>query len=188
MNQALDVYESDDRVMSISGFGLKVKKPKGYDSDVYMFGRSSSWGWATWSDRWNTIDWDIKDWEQFKNSKQDIRRFLKSGGSDMFSMLETCMKGGDMWDIRFCYNMFRQNRFSIVPFLSKVENIGFGGLATHCKTVHYNRFKYTLDNTSNHLFYMPTAIQPNSKIIKSRLKYQSFSLRLYSKIRNILKI
>lgn len=188
MNQALDMYADNDKVMSISGFGLDVYKPKEYESDVYLFGRSTSWGWATWKDRWNSIDWEIKDWEEFKSDKRAIREFKKRGGSDMFSMLKTCMDGGGMWDIRFCYNMFKQNRFSIIPFSSKVENIGFNDLATHCKTVKYNRFKYTLDTSLKRKFIMPADLQLDNKIIKSRLKYQSLLIRLYSKIRNILNI
>lgn len=188
MNQALNTYENNMQVMSISGFGLKVIKPTGYYADVYLFGRSTSWGWATWKDRWDSVDWEIKDWEEFKRNRKEIRQFKQRGGSDMFSMLKSCMEGGGMWDIRFCYNMFKQNRYSIIPFLSKVENIGFNELATHCKTIKYNRFRYIVDNETKTSFNMPSDIVPNPIIIKSRLKYQSFYLRLYSKIRNLLKI
>lgn len=45
MNKALDVYESNKIVMSISGFSVIVKNPSTYNSDVYLFGRSASWGW-----------------------------------------------------------------------------------------------------------------------------------------------
>lgn len=188
MNQALSTYESDEKVMSISGFGLEVLTPRDYIADVYLFGRSTSWGWATWKDRWDSVDWNIRDWNQFKTDKKAIQRFKETGGSDMFSMLESCMEGGGMWDIRFCYNMFKQNRYSVIPFLSKVENVGFNELATHCKTVKYNRFKYILDTTENRTFNMPVNLQLNQTIVKSRLKYQSLTLRIYSKIRNLLNI
>lgn len=188
MNQSLDFFEKDTRIMSISGFGLKVKKPKSYYDDVYMFGRSTSWGWATWKNRWNNIDWEIKDWKEFSKNKKAIKEFKKRGGSDMFNMLRTCLAGGGMWDIRFCYNMFRTDTYSIIPFESLVENIGFNDLATHCKSVTYNRFKYTLDDGSRILFRMSKDIQPNTTIINSRLKYQSLKSRIYSKIRNILHI
>lgn len=119
MNQALKTYESNKKVMSVSGFGLEVLKPKDYIADVYLFGRSTSWGWATWKDRWDSVDWNISDWNQFKTDKKEIQRFKETGGSDMFSMLESCMDGGGMWDIRFCYNMFKQNRYSVIPFYLK---------------------------------------------------------------------
>lgn len=188
MNQALKTYESNKKVMSVSGFGLEVLKPKDYIADVYLFGRSTSWGWATWKDRWDSVDWNISDWNQFKTDKKEIQRFKETGGSDMFSMLESCMDGGGMWDIRFCYNMFKQNRNSVIPFLSKVENVGFNELATHCKTVKYNRFKYILDTTKKRTFNMPDNLRLNQTIVKSRLKYQSLALRIYSKIRNLLNI
>lgn len=57
MNQALDFYENDNKIISICGYGLKIKRPRGYVGDVYLLGRSSSWGWATWKDRWEQIDW-----------------------------------------------------------------------------------------------------------------------------------
>lgn len=188
MNQVLDFYETDNRIMSVSGFGLNVKKPTDYIDDVYMFGRSTSWGWATWKDRWNAIDWNISDWNEFSKNKKAIREFKKRGGSDMYVMLKKCLSGGGMWDIRFCYHMFKANTYSIVPFKSLTENIGFNDLATHCKTVTYNRFKYILDDGEKTSFLMSKDIEPNSIIISSRLKYQSIKLRIYSKIRNILHI
>lgn len=188
MNHALDFFEKDTRIMSISGFGLKVKKPKYYNDDVYMFGRSTSWGWATWKNRWNNIDWDIKDWKEFSKNRKAIKKFKQRGGSDMFKMLKTCLAGGGMWDIRFCYNMFKTDTYSIIPFNSLVENIGFNDLGTHCKSVTYNRFKYTLDDGNKTLFSMSEDIQPNATIINSRLKYQSLKYRIYSKIRNILHL
>jgi len=48
MNTNLDFYEKDSRIISVCGYGLKIKKPKHYKEDVYLYGRSSSWGWATW--------------------------------------------------------------------------------------------------------------------------------------------
>lgn len=84
--------------------------------------------------------------------------------------------------------MFKQNRYSVIPFLSKVENVGFNELATHCKTVKYNRFKYILDTTKKRTFNMPDNLRLNQTIVKSRLKYQSLALRIYSKIRNLLNI
>ena len=62
MNQGLDRYVQDKNVWSISGFSCKVKVPKGYDADAYFCPRSTSWGWATWKDRWMKCDWELKDW------------------------------------------------------------------------------------------------------------------------------
>lgn len=185
MNKALDVYESNKTVMSISGFSMVVKKPSTYDSDVYLFGRSASWGWATWVDRWSEIDWEIRDWNSFRHNLREIRAFNKRGGSDMFKMLSQCMNGGNMWDIRFCYNMYKKKKYSVVPFISKTKNIGFNDLAEHCKPIKYNRLKSNFDYSDITEFVLPYDIEPNKTIIKSRLLYQSYLMRLYSKIRNL---
>ena len=92
MNQALDFYENDNKIISICGYGLKIKRPRGYVGDVYLLGRSSSWGWATWKDRWEQIDWDIQDWNEFSSNKQ-MRRAFNKNGSDMYSMLKGYMEG-----------------------------------------------------------------------------------------------
>ena len=184
MNQALNTYADRNDIMSISAYGLKVDKPQNYIADVYMFGRSTSWGWAIWKDRWDSIDWDIVDWEDFKCDKTRIKEFNNRGGSDMFSMLNTCMKGGGMWDIRFCYNMYRQNKYSIIPFEAKTSNIGFTEEAIHCKPIRYNRFKTIQDLGIKKEFVMPHDIQVNDSIIKKRLSYQSIYKRIISKIIN----
>jgi GT2 family glycosyltransferase len=72
MNQAMEYYENSKEIISICGYGLKIKKPYYYKEDVYLYGRSFSWGWATWVDRWETIDWEVKDWESFKYDKKMV--------------------------------------------------------------------------------------------------------------------
>ncbi|KAA6333311.1 hypothetical protein EZS27_018257 [termite gut metagenome] len=189
MNQSLMFYKNDSRIMMISGFGLRVVKPFGYEYDVYMFGRSSSWGWGTWNERWNSIDWQISDWKQFRNNIKEIRSFNKWGGSDLYRMLKQYMRGRKgMWDIRVCYNMFKTKRYAIFPFVSKTQNIGFGENATHCKKVKFNRFIHDLDISDNIVFNLDENIIPNTTIIKKRLFYYSFILRLYYKIHNFLNI
>lgn len=186
MNQCLDEFEPDLRIMSISGWGIDIDVPQGYPYDVYLFGRSSSWGWATWRDRWNAIDWQIKDWSDFSKNKERIKQFNRRGGSDMFSMLKECMNGGNMWDIRFCYNMFVKNMYSIIPIISKTENIGYNDLAVHCKPVKFKRFTSTLDKGSKKKFVLERGMEPNIQLIKQRLKISSLYIRIITKLRNII--
>lgn len=61
MDQGLEKFKDDKRILSVYGYGLKIKKPKGYQGDVYLARRSSSWGWGTWADRWIEIDWEVRD-------------------------------------------------------------------------------------------------------------------------------
>lgn len=187
MNQALDFYEQDERIISICGYGLKIKRPKDYVGDVYLSVRSSSWGWATWKNRWEKIDWEIKDWDKLSHDAS-LQKAFNQGGSDLYGMLKGYMEGKNhSWAIRFCYNQFRQGKYAICPFLSKIDNEGFGAEATNCKQ-SYSRFKCELDNTGETTFVFDKHLTYNEKIGKECYKYHSIPMRIYSKIRKILHI
>lgn len=132
MNKCLDYYQSDKRIWAISGFSFPLKSLKSYPHDVYLSYRASSHGWATWKDRWKTIDWEVKDFKELEKSFSKRRKFNR-GGNDLFRMLRHQMRGErDSWAIRFCYEQSKQNRYAIYPRKSLVQNIGFDGSGTHC--------------------------------------------------------
>ena len=140
MNEALEFYEKDKRIWSISGYTPNLKCLENYDKDVYLSVRANSWGWATWKDRWGSIDWDIKDWEEFKKDKIAIKRF-NLGGNDMFKMLELQMLGKiDSWAIRWCYNQFKQKKYTVYPKYSKLRNVGFDSVGTHNNTTGFEKW------------------------------------------------
>ena len=115
MNQALDFYQNNSRIFSICGYGLKIKRPMGYIGDVYLSGRSSSWGWGTWKDRWEQVDWEMKDWKELSSNRKMQKAFNKNG-SDMFTMLKGYMEGRNRsWAIRFCYSQFKLGKYSVHP-------------------------------------------------------------------------
>ena len=131
MNEALEFYENSENIWSISGYTPTFECLKDYNHDVYLSLRASSWGWATWKNRWEKIDWEIKDWNIFRSDEKAIQAFNK-GGNDLFKMLEIQMLGKiDSWAIRWCYSQFRNNAFTIYPRESKIVNIGFDEKGTH---------------------------------------------------------
>jgi hypothetical protein len=187
MNQALNVYKDNKDVISICGYGLKIKKPLNYNSDVYLYGRSSSWGWAIWKEEWSSIDWEIKDWLLFKSNKELINKF-NLNGSDLFSMLKSVKEGnGNSWAIRFAYNQFKQKKFSIMPFNSLVQNIGFGTQGTNTKN-KYSRFKINKDTGTKNQFQMDENLLFSIEIQKSCYRYHSRLIRVYSRFRYFLGI
>jgi len=134
MNSALGFYENSQDIWSISGYCPNMPFLADYDKDTFLALRGNSWGWATWKDRWDTMDWEIKDWKQFKRDRKAIAQF-NLGGNDMFKMLELQMLGKiDSWAIRWCYNQFRQKRYTVYPTYSKICNIGFDDKGTHNST------------------------------------------------------
>lgn len=131
MNEALTFYKKDEEIWSISGYTFDVDIPKEYKSDVYLSYRGCSWGWATWKDRWNKVDWNVKDYSQFISNKK-MRSQLNRGGRDMADMLDAQMQGKiDSWAIRWCYTQSVLNMLTIYPVVSRIKNIGLDGSGTH---------------------------------------------------------
>lgn len=131
MNNALDFYNKDEKIWSISGYNLPIEIPKDYEYDIYLGYRGCSWGWATWKDRWNTVDWEVKDYKKFKHSYRK-RKIINRGGPDMAQMLDAQMKGlCDSWAIRWCYEQSKQNKYTVYPVKSLIQNCGLDGTGTH---------------------------------------------------------
>lgn len=182
MNQGLERYADNKEVFSVCGYTNKVTRPEGYSYDAYACVRSSSWGWGTWSDRWESVDWTLENWSECKAHAKDFNRW---GGSDCFGMLRDWHEGKNQsWAIRFCYSQFVQGKVAIFPMVSKVANEGFDGQGTNCKG--WNRFKYDFDKSDDKAFKWPGDIGIDKRLLKSALSYHSIYRRIYSRIMNII--
>jgi len=66
-NNLLEKYRLDKRVWCISGSNNQDNIIRGEGS--YYFGKIPLiWGWATWKNRWDEYDVDIKDWPHIKST------------------------------------------------------------------------------------------------------------------------
>lgn len=182
MNNALEFYENDDRIWSISGYSLPIEIPEYYLDDVYLAKRSWSWGWATWENRWNQVEWDLEKYQQFKNDKKLQKEFNKSGGDDLSLMLLMQMNGKvDSWYVRWQYTQFLLKKYCIYSQKTLIENIGLDGTGTHSKEA---TTKYLTNlNQNDNDFKFKKDIECDKLILK-RYKHYNTSYRL--KLINLL--
>ena len=104
IRDGLDRYSEDRRVFSVCGYTNRIRIPEGYPADAYFCPRSSSWGWGTWKDRWDSVDWEPTpaDWAKYR------RAFAAWGGSDCPCLLRDWMEGKtSSRAILFCFSQFR---------------------------------------------------------------------------------
>lgn len=174
MNDALNFYRSDRKVWSIGGYTHPMNWKKDYSKDIYAVCRCSSYCWATWKDRWDKIDWEIKDYKRFKYNFFKRRRFNQCG-NDMSAMLDAQMKGKiNSWAIRFDYNMWKNNMINVLPVKSKANNIGHDGSGTHANIDLSERDKfYCRIEKSN---YMLEPVSMEKSIVKEYRKIFHCSL------------
>ena len=184
MNEMLNKYETDKRIMQVSGYGSKLTRIRDYAYDAYINERAHSWSWGTWRDRWNAIDWEVSDFKELSSSKKLQKKFNKRG-SDLYEMLKGYMEHrNNSWYIRFNYSMYKQNRYSIMPIKSLVRNDGFGGDATNCNS--YNRYKIDFETEHQGEFYVPQYFEPCERIIANSVRYWQWPYRIYGKIITML--
>jgi hypothetical protein len=165
MNQSVLYYVNDPKVFSISGYTMDVKGLDILEEDFYFGCRASSWGWATWSDRWESVDWEVSKYKNFISNKKAILKF-NIGGSDMTRMLKSQMIGKiDSWAIRFCFQQYIDNMVCVFPKISKVQSIGFSKDATH--TVGAKKFLTKLDDSNKTSFKFNNFIKYDEKLIKA---------------------
>lgn len=135
MNQALDFYADDKNIQSINGYSLSLNDKS---NDVYFQIRPFSWGWATWKDRW---DIKIFNKEKLKSiidtNPKLLNEFKLKCGSDINKMfLDSINNKNDSWYVRWVFDHFRNNRYSVYPAYSFITNIGYSTEGTHCKGIN----------------------------------------------------
>lgn len=132
MNAALDHYEKHPDAWAVSGWSPEVPEIEALSTDTFLWYRSSSWGWATWLDRWRMIDWDMREYPKFRFSVRK-RHKINRGGADMADMLDMQMQGKiHSWAIRFAYAESMNDKLTVFPRKTKVVNCGRDGSGTNC--------------------------------------------------------
>jgi hypothetical protein len=186
MNNSLDRYEKEKKVFSVSGYSFDLGIDKNETQDAYFINRGWSWGWATWSDRWNEVDWNVKNYSSFIKDPK-ARKEFSLGGSDLNKMLDTQMSGKlDSWAIRWFYHQFRIKGLTIYPILSKIYNNGFDEDATHT-TGSDKRYQPALDNVNKTSFKLPDAISLHPFYQKKFQDKMGIKARIISKLQTIFQ-
>jgi hypothetical protein len=183
MNEALNHFQEKKEIFTISGFTPPLNNV--CNEEIYFTKRASSWGWATWKDRWEGIDWEVKDYIYFLSSYKQQKEFNRMG-SDMTKMLKNQMKGIiDSWAIRWTYWQFKNDVYTVYPTVSKIQNIGTSNTATNTQD-NFNRFKTILDKSCEHNFNFSKEAKIELYFIRQFLNQFSIKNRIKYKILNLL--
>ncbi|MEE4662264.1 MAG: hypothetical protein V2J89_17475, partial [Halieaceae bacterium] len=161
MNRALEIYAERDDIISISAASPPPQALGIADDDlpaVYLAPRSVPWGWATWRDRWQQVDWLLTDYAR-NRWRPDWRRRISRGGNDLLTMLADQMAGRiDSWNVRFNHAQAMDRSYSLYPRHSYVRNIGLDGSGRHCRAA--DSYEVKLERAKA-MPDMPPAIQPD---------------------------
>ncbi|MBI4947284.1 MAG: class I SAM-dependent methyltransferase [Bacteroidetes bacterium] len=134
MNEALNKYEQEEKVMQISGHCFPAKNIKKKNS-CFFLPMTTSWGWATWKRAWNQFDAKATGYEILKTDKLAEKKFNLDNSYPLSDMLFKQMETNeiDSWAIRWWWSVAKEKGFVLFPDRSLVKNIGFDTEGTHTK-------------------------------------------------------
>ena len=180
MNEALKFYKEDSDVWSIGGYTVPMFLSEDYNKEVLAVQRCSSYCWATWSDRWESIDWAILDYPKFRFNIIQRMKFNKFG-DDRASMLDDQINGRvNSWAIRFDYNMWKKKMINILPVKSLANNIGHDGSGTHSTVKDENDIFY-VDLLTDLKKPRLSKVELNNDIRKEYIKF--FPMAIESRVK-----
>lgn len=128
-DQMIEKFRDDKRIWYISGDNFLNANPGGYD---YIFSFASYlYGWATWRDRWQTINWeDVKLIEDFflsglQRHIYKSRKYLREGKKAK-AFMKNIYKT-KTWDVMFPYTGELNHSMAVIPTRHLITNVGCVG-------------------------------------------------------------
>jgi len=190
MNDCLDKYKDNFKIKSISGYNYPIKYPTQYKDDIYLSQRASSWGWATWENRWNEMRWDNEFYEKILNNKLVVSK-IKKCCDDLYNMMLFQIDGRiNSWAIKWVIMHIKNDQYSIFPSKSMGKNIGLDGSGVHKDSTD----KFKIEPNILFSYNLPSNIKKIKNIIELQRKFLKYSLKdrlyfgLYQVTRKLKKI
>jgi putative methyltransferase (TIGR04325 family) len=132
MNEALDRFADEERVISVHGYVYPVEQAL---PDAFFLRGADCWGWATWRRGWSLFNPDGQALLDELKRRNLIKSFDFNGAYGYSQMLESQIKGtNDSWAIRWYASAFLADKLTLYPGRSLVHNIGNDSSGTHCGT------------------------------------------------------
>jgi len=129
MNTTLDMYENEDRVASIHGYVYPVKNKL---PETFFLRGADCWGWATWARAWKVFEPNGAKLLAELESKKLIEEFDLDGAYPYSTMLKRQIEGkNDSWAIRWHASAFLDDKLTLYPGISLIDNIGQDKTGVH---------------------------------------------------------
>ena len=130
MNDALNRFSNDPRVISVHAYTYPVKEIL---PEAFFLKGADCWGWGTWKRGWDHFNADGQELLGELNRRELIEEFDFKGAYGYSRMLKAQIAGhNDSWAIRWYASAFLANKLTIYPGRSLVHNIGNDDSGMHC--------------------------------------------------------
>ena len=142
MELMLNKYQTNKDISSVCGTNFLPDWSETKDS--YLYSKYCHvWGWGTWKDRWEKIDFNLDKLHELKKTK-----FLKSYLGSFRAYLywhwilnNVKKKKIDSWAYIWNFTNFINNSRSIIPAINLLSNIGIGKDSSNTQSLPYKYIK-----------------------------------------------
>lgn len=129
MNDALNLYENEENVISIHGYIYPVSER--LPATFFLRG-ADCLGWATWKRGWDLFEKNGQKLLADLKKRRLTKRFDFNGAYRYTRMLKDQIAGrNSSWAVRWYASAFLRNRLTLYPGVSLVKHIGNDGTGTN---------------------------------------------------------
>ncbi|MCX6291825.1 MAG: hypothetical protein NT126_08680 [Bacteroidetes bacterium] len=141
MNEALEIYREEKKVMHVSGYMYPVKQKL---PSLFFVNTTSCWGWATWKRAWDHYDPSAPGLLSKIHASGRLKEYTFNNTTSFLEQLEMNASGKlNTWAIKWNASVFLQNGYCLHPYPSLARNTGNDGTGTHGSVVLFNEQKIT---------------------------------------------
>ncbi len=130
MNQALTIYQSEEKAMHVSGYMFPVK---GRLPETFFFKQSSCWGWGTWKRAWKYYNGNSRLLLNQAFNLPNFNEINIDGTNQFVKQLEDNISGIlKTWAVKWQFSIFVNDGLCLHPKISLVQNIGLDNSGENC--------------------------------------------------------
>jgi hypothetical protein len=143
INKALNKFKNDDRVYCVCGYNRRVVIPDSFSGNYYLANDYVAWGVGFWVNKQRPVKYRSFDYlkQVLRDNELYTKLKEKSPGSirSIMAMLKLHRFNGDA-----LVNVYEalEDKYSIMPTISKVRNHGNDGSGLHSKKFDSSFSKY----------------------------------------------
>ncbi len=130
----LDLYENDKQIGFITGNNYT----NGFDAqgaDHFITRSTHHYGWATWKDRWDLIDFTMSPRViikgRFINNYFKDDKWLAFYYNSVFRKVTSFVERTQCWDYLKVMSQFKYQTYAVTPIYNLIQNVGREGTHTH---------------------------------------------------------
>jgi hypothetical protein len=141
MNDALDVYSSDEQVMHVAAYCPFPPLRCTQSATTFFLNHTFCWGWGTWKRAWRHLSMDGRELRR-RTRASGRRHYINLDGTHEFYGALAYLDAGRSqdWNCYWHVSVALRGGLCLLPTHSFVNNIGFDGSGTQCAadgaTVH----------------------------------------------------